>query len=167
MRLSYEDNGRSSRLNGVLNRTTYRSTERFVTVNRARHRSLPVRTPRSHAFTPEAASFSALFKCVIHTANITMHADERTCCKTHETFLYRELYKQQQRHGVNHGGGAPCQTYWGLNKSVMYYFSFQCTRGYIYVVIYRVGQKNGATLFCRNTAQICTIFLQKSKSFNS
>ena len=32
---------------------------------------------------------------------------------------------------------------------------------------YRVGQKNGATLFCRNTAQICTISLQKSKSFNS
>jgi len=27
--------------------------------------------------------------------------------------------------------------------------------------------KNGATLFFRNTAQICTIFLQKSKSFNS
>jgi len=29
------------------------------------------------------------------------------------------------------------------------------------------AKKNGATLFCRNTAQICTIFLQKSKSFNS
>ena len=29
------------------------------------------------------------------------------------------------------------------------------------------AKKNGATLFFRNTAQICTIFLQKSKSFNS
>ena len=29
--------------------------------------------------------------------------------------------------------------------------------------IYRVGQKNGATLFCRNTVQICTIFFAEIK----
>ena len=34
-------------------------------------------------------------------------------------------------------------------------------------IILQGGPKNGATLFFRNTAQICTIFLQKSKSFNS